>query len=99
MNVKTLIQLLADVKNNSPVFFEDEQHRHYRISSISSEVIDENYYILLNVNSHSSKTLKIWELLVLLQQQEPTALIFIHKQKNRQQIFGLRFADGQVYLK
>lgn len=99
MNVKTLIQLLADVKNNSPVFFEDEQHRHYRISSISSEVIDENYYLLLNVNSHSSKTLKIWELLVLLQQQEPTALIFIPKQKDRQQIFGLRFADGQVYLK
>lgn len=99
MNVKTLIQLLADVKNNSPVFFEDEQHRHYRISSISSEVIDENYYLLLNVNSHSSKTLKIWELLVLLQQQEQTALILINKQKNRQQIFGLRFADGQVYLK
>ena len=99
MNVKTLIQLLADVKNNSPVFFEDERHRHYRISSISSEVIDENYYILLNVNSHSSKTLKIWELLVLLQQQEPTALILVNKQKNRQQIFGLRFADGQVYLK
>lgn len=99
MNVKTLIQLLADVKNNSPVFFEDERHRHYRISSISSEVIDENYYLLLNVNSHSSKTLKIWELLVLLQQQEPTALILVNKQKNRQQIFGLRFADGQVYLK
>lgn len=99
MNVKTFIQLLADVKNNSFIFFEDGNHRHYRISSISSEFINENYYILLNVSTQSSKTLKVWELIFLLKQQKQTALILIHKQKDRQQIFGIRFADGQVYLK
>ncbi|AXX64887.1 hypothetical protein DS831_08625 [Bombilactobacillus bombi] len=99
MDVQTLIKLLADVKQNNQIFFEDSKKRLLGISSISSDVTNENHSVLLNLNYHSHKTLKAWELVVLLKQCPAAAIIWVQNQKKRQQIFGIRFAGVQVYLK
>ncbi|MBA1434784.1 hypothetical protein [Bombilactobacillus bombi] len=99
MDIATLIQLLADIKPKCQVYFENSQRQVFGISSISSDKTNENHSVFLKTNSAVTKPLHVWELVILLKQQDPTALVIVTHQKSRQQIFGVRFADGQVYLK
>lgn len=95
MNVQILIKLLTDIKKNTPVLF----IYGTKTLSISLDSNKEKRYTAINLKDHSHKTLKVWELVILLKSLPPTNLIYVETKKYRQQIFGLRIADGKIYLK
>lgn len=98
MDTQTLIKLLLDVKTNLLVFYEDNQHQTWGISSISSEFTNENHYLILNLQSNNH-SYQVWELITLLKTKSAQALVYVKFSKKYHQIFGLRFGDKHIYLK
>ncbi|NVY96755.1 hypothetical protein HU830_06250 [Lactobacillus sp. DCY120] len=99
MNVTNLLVLLQDLRPNTQLYWAGESSKILGVSSISLVKTNENNYLVLNGKTPAQATLKAWELKFLLQTYPATLALYFNTQKGHQPIFGIRFADGAIYLK
>lgn len=95
MRTIDLIEMLQDLSKNLPVFVNLDN----TILSIIS-IKQEKDVLYFELSKNISKSLKNWELSLLLSKKKFLILpiFFVEKNKNRHQIFGLRLDDGKIVL-
>lgn len=95
MRTIDLIEMLQDLSKNLPVFVNLDN----TILSIIS-IKQEKDVLYFELSKNISKSLKNWELSLLLNKKKFLTLpiFFVEKNKNRHQIFGLRLDDGKIIL-
>lgn len=93
MRVIDLLEFLKDIQKNEMIFanFEKED---YSIDLVEKR--DEKIFCKLSKNK---KSLKNWELLLLLNKKDQLDLpVFVEKDKKNHQIFGMRLGEKKIVL-
>ncbi|WP_125608194.1 hypothetical protein [Lapidilactobacillus bayanensis] len=97
MYVLDFLQLISDVAKQTPFFFKD----HDSIYSLLLPEITEIYQqpsLLITTNT-SKKSLRQWELFVLLNQPEYRQLpVYLQINGQPRAVFGFKLADGKAWL-
>lgn len=97
MLVLDFLQLIGDVAKKTPFFFKDDQQTYCLVLPTIAEINQQTS--LLFSTSTQGKSLRQWELIVLLNKPEYRQLpVYLEIEEKPRAVFGFKLANGQAWL-